>query len=139
MGVYFNLSFWYKLTDETKWGAYFSLTACAVVILMNIFLIPLYGYMACAWAGFTGYAVAMILSYAVGQKKYPISYDLRGIGRYVVLTVLLYVAGMWMPIDNFFLRMVFRTLLLLLFAAYILKRDMPVSEIPFINRFVKRK
>lgn len=139
MGVYFNLSFWYKLTDETKWGAYFSLTACAVVILMNIFLIPLYGYMACAWAGFTGYAVAMILSYAVGQKKYPISYDLRGIGCYVVLTALLYVAGMWMPIDNFFLRMVFRTLLLLLFAAYILKRDMPVSEIPFINRFVKRK
>ena len=60
MGVYFNLSFWYKLTDETKWGAYFSLTACTIVILMNAFLIPVYGYMACAWAGFTGYAVALI-------------------------------------------------------------------------------
>lgn len=48
MGVYFNLSFWYKLTDETKWGAYFSLTACTIVILMNVFLIPVYGYMACA-------------------------------------------------------------------------------------------
>ncbi len=48
MGVYFNLSFWYKLTDETKWGAYFSLTACTIVILMNAFLIPVYGYMACA-------------------------------------------------------------------------------------------
>ena len=68
MGVYFNLSFWYKLTDETKWGAYFSLTACTIVILMNVFLMPVDGYMACAWAGFTGYAVAMLLSYFVGQK-----------------------------------------------------------------------
>ena len=67
MGVYFNLSFWYKLTDETKWGAYFSLTACTIVILMNVFLIPVYGYMACAWAGFAGYAVVMLLSYFVGQ------------------------------------------------------------------------
>lgn len=49
MGVYFNLSFWYKLTDETKWGAYFSITACTIVILMNVFLIPVYGYVACAW------------------------------------------------------------------------------------------
>lgn len=80
MGVYFNLSFWYKLTDETKWGAYFSITACTIVILMNVFLIPVYGYVACAWAGFTGYAVAMLLSYFVGQKKYPINYDLKSIG-----------------------------------------------------------
>ena len=63
MGVYFNLSFWYKLTDETKWGAYFSITACTIVVLMNVFLIPVYGYVACAWAGFTGYAVAMPVSY----------------------------------------------------------------------------
>ena len=69
MGVYFNLSFWYKLTDETKWGAYFSITACTIVVLMNVFLIPVYGYVACAWAGFTGYAVAMLLSNIVVQKK----------------------------------------------------------------------
>ena len=68
MGVYFNLSFWYKLTDETKWGAYFSLTACTIVILMNAFLIPVYGYMACAWAGFTGYAVALLFR---GTKEIP--------------------------------------------------------------------
>ena len=97
MGVYFNLSFWYKLTDETKWGAYFSLTACTIVILMNAFLIPVYGYMACAWAGFTGYAVAMLLSYFVGQKKYPIAYDLKSIGGYVLLALMIYVAGEWIP------------------------------------------
>ncbi|MCB6981712.1 polysaccharide biosynthesis C-terminal domain-containing protein, partial [Bacteroides uniformis] len=78
MGIYFNLSFWYKLTDDTRWGAYFSIIACLTVVLMNIFLIPVYGYVACAWAGFTGYAIAMLLSYFVGQKKYPIAYDLRG-------------------------------------------------------------
>lgn len=138
MGIYFNLSFWYKLTDETKWGAYFSLTACAVVILMNVFLIPVYGYMACAWAGFTGYAIAMLLSYFVGQKKYPIRYDLKGIGGYVLLALLLYVVGEWMPLENTVLRLLCRTLLLIVFIAYIIKHDLPLKQIPVINRFMKR-
>ena len=139
MGIYFNLSFWYKLTDETKWGAYFSLIACLIVVLMNIFLIPIYGYMACAWAGFTGYAVAMLLSYFVGQKKYPIGYDLRGIGCYVALAAVLYILGEQVPISNLVLRLAFRTVLLLLFIAYIIKKDLPLSQIPVINRFIKKK
>lgn len=138
MGVYFNLSFWYKLTDETKWGAYFSLTACTIVILMNAFLIPVYGYMACAWAGFTGYAVAMLLSYFVGQKKYPIAYDLKSIGGYVLLALMIYVAGEWIPVDNMLLRLLLRTLLLFVFIGYIIKHDLPLKQIPVINRFVKK-
>lgn len=138
MGVYFNLSFWYKLTDETRWGAYFSLIACLIVILMNIFLIPLYSYMACAWAGFTGYAVAMLLSYFVGQRKYPIQYDLKAIGMYVLLTVILYLAAMYVVIDNFYLRMAYRTLLLLLFVVYIIKHDFPLRQIPVLNRFIRK-
>ena len=138
MGVYFNLSFWYKLTDETKWGAYFSLIACTIVILMNAFLIPVYGYMACAWAGFTGYAVAMLLSYFVGQKKYPIAYDLKSIGGYVLLALMIYVAGEWIPVDNMLLRLLLRTLLLFVFIGYIIKHDLPLKQIPVINRFVKK-
>ena len=138
MGVYFNLSFWYKLTDETKWGAYFSLTACTIVILMNVFLIPVYGYMASAWAGFTGYAVAMLLSYFVGQKKYPIAYDLKSIGGYVLLALVIYAAGEWMPVDNMLLRLLLRTLLLFVFIGYIIKHDLPLKQIPVINRFVKK-
>ncbi len=138
MGVYFNLSFWDKLTDETKWGAYFSLTACTIVILMNVFLIPVYGYMACAWAGFTGYAVAMLLSYFVGQKKYPIAYDLKSIGGYVLLALVIYAAGEWMPVDNMLLRLLLRTLLLFVFIGYIIKHDLPLKQIPVINRFVKK-
>ena len=138
MGVYFNLSFWYKLTDETKWGAYFSLTACTIVILMNVFLIPVYGYVACAWAGFTGYAVAMLLSYFVGQKKYPINYDLKSIGGYVLLALVIYAVGEWMPLENTVLRLLFRTVLLAVFIAYIIKHDLPLKQIPVINRFLRR-
>ena len=138
MGIYFNLSFWYKLIDETRWGAYFSLTGCTILILMNVFLIPKYGYIACAWAGFTGYGVAMLLSYFVGQKKYPIQYDLKAIGVYVLLAAVLYVAAEYVPIDNIYLRMAYRTVLLLLFVAYVVKRDLPLSQIPILNRFIRK-
>lgn len=138
MGIYFNLSFWYKLIDETRWGAYFSLTGCTILILMNIFLIPKYGYIACAWAGFTGYGVAMLLSYFVGQKKYPIQYDLKAIGMYVLLAAVLYMAAEYVPIDNIYLRMAYRTVLLLLFITYVVKRDLPLGQIPVLNRFIRK-
>ena len=137
MGIYFNLSFWYKLIDETRWGAYFSLTGCIILILMNIFLVPQYGYIACAWAGFTGYGVAMLLSYFVGQKKYPIQYDLKAIGMYVLLAAVLYVAAEYVSIDNIYLRMAYRTVLLLLFIAYVVKRDLPLKQIPILNKLLK--
>ena len=137
MGIYFNLSFWYKLIDETRWGAYFSLTGCIIMILMNIFLVPKYGYIACAWAGFTGYGVAMLLSYFVGQKKYPIQYDLKAIGMYVLLAAVLYVAAEYVSIDNIYLRMAYRTVLLLLFIAYVVKRDLPLNQIPILNKLLK--
>lgn len=137
MGIYFNLSFWYKLIDETRWGAYFSLTGCIILILMNIFLVPQYGYIACAWAGFTGYSVAMLLSYFVGQKKYPIQYDLKAIGMYVLLAAVLYVAAEYVSIDNIYLRMAYRTVLLLLFIAYVVKRDLPLNQIPILNKLLK--
>ena len=137
MGIYFNLSFWYKLIDETRWGAYFSLTGCIILILMNIFLVPKYGYIACAWAGFTGYGVAMLLSYFVGQKKYPIQYDLKAIGMYVLLATVLYVAAEYVSIDNIYLRMAYRTVLLLLFIAYVVKRDLPLRQIPILNKLLK--
>ncbi len=138
MGIYFNLSFWYKLTDETKWGAYFSMIGCSIIILLNIFLIPKYGYLACAWAGFAGYGVAMLLSYFVGQKKYPIRYDLRSIGGYVLLAGVLYAVSAYLPFENIFAVLAIRTALLLVFVAYIVHKDLPLSQIPIINRFVKR-
>ena len=139
MGVYFNLSFWYKLTDETRWGAWFSLAGCTVLVVLNVLLIPRMGYMACAWAGFAGYGTAMLLSYFVGQRRYPIRYDLRSIGGYVLLAALLYVVGTVVTIENFWLRMVYRTVLLAIFIIYIIRCDLPLSQIPVVNRFVRRR
>ncbi len=90
MGIYFNLSFWYKLTDKTMWGAVFSGIGCMVLITVNVIFVPKYGYMACAWGGVAGYGMAMLLSYIVGQKKYPIAYPIRAILGYVVLTVCIF-------------------------------------------------
>ncbi len=138
MGVYFNLSFWYKLIDQTRWGAVFSLAGCVVLVAVNVLLVPRYGYMACAWGGFAGYGVAMLLSYFVGQRKYPIRYDLRSIGLYVVLAGALYAAGEYMPIGNVVALMAWRTLLLLVFVACVVKRDLPLSHIPVIGRFFRK-
>ena len=92
-GVYFNLSFWYKLTDRTIWGAYFSGLGCLVLIAIDIFLIPKFSYMACAWAGFAAYGISMVASYIFGQKYYPINYPLKEIFFYTALAAVLF-AGM---------------------------------------------
>lgn len=138
MGVYFNLSFWYKLTDETKWGAYFSITGCAIIIAMNVIFVPLYGYMACAWAGFAGYLTVMLLSYFIGQKKYPINYDLKGISAYVLLAAVLYAVRTIATTDNFWINMLTSTILISVFITYIVKKDLPLKNIPIINRFIKK-
>jgi hypothetical protein len=85
MGIYFNLSFWYKLTDKTYWGAIFAGIGCAVLVAINVFLVPKYGYIACAWGGFAGYGISMVLSYLVEQKYYPIRYPMKEIGLYTLL------------------------------------------------------
>ena len=85
MGVYFNLSFWYKLTDQNWWGAIISAVGVAVMIGINVAFVPRIGYWACAWGGFAGYGVSMLISWALGQKKYPIPYDLKAIGKFVLL------------------------------------------------------
>ena len=137
MGVYFNLSFWYKLTDETRWGAWFSLAGCLVLVGVNVLLVPRYGYMACAWGGLAGYGTAMLLSYFVGQRRYPIRYDLKAIGLYVLLAAVLYGLAMYVPIDNLWLRLLWRTVLLLAFLAYVIRRDLPLSHWPVIGKFFR--
>ncbi len=123
MGIYFNLSFWYKLTDQTKWGAWFSLAGCFVLVLLNLLLIPRYSYMGCAWAGFAGYGTAMLLSYFIGQKKYPIPYNLRAIAGYVLLAALLYLLSAVVEVEHLVLRLAFRSLLLLLFLGWVIYKE----------------
>lgn len=139
MGVYFNLSFWYKLIDKTIWGAYFSGIGCAVLIAINIIFVPIYGYIACAWAGFAGYGTAMILSYFVGQKKYPINYPVKEIMIYVVLSLILF-AGMT-EANRYFstaIACLINTVLILIFAAYLVKKDFPLKSLPVIGKYFRK-
>jgi O-antigen/teichoic acid export membrane protein len=89
-GVFFNLSFWYKLTDRTIWGAWFSGLGALVLIVMDVLLIPRFSYWACAWAGFAAYGVSMVVSYVAGQHYYPIRYPLKDIAFYTVVALALY-------------------------------------------------
>lgn len=138
VGIYFNLSFWYKLIDQTKWGAYFSLIGFIIVIALNIVLVPRIGYMGCAWASLIGYAVIMFLSYFIGQKKFPIDYDMKGIGVYVLLAAALYAVKQVTESDSLLLNILTGTILIAVFILYIIKKDFPLREIPFINRFIKK-
>lgn len=137
-GIYFNLSFWYKLTDETRWGAYFSLIGCSILLLMNIWLVPLYGYVASAWASVAGYGVITLLSYVIGQKKYPVHYPLHSMFLYLLLAGVLFFLSQYVIIENLFFRLAFRTALLIVFVVYVLKKDLPVRNIPVLNRLIKK-
>lgn len=138
MGIYFNLSFWYKLIDKTIWGAWFSLAGCAVLLVINFVFIPRYGYMACAWGGFAGYGTSMILSYLVGQKKNPINYPMRCIMTYIALALLLTLVMVYIPESwNIWARLGAKTILVILFAAYIVKKDFPLKSLPVIGKYFK--
>ena len=137
MGIYFNLSFWYKLNDKTYWGAIMSVIACAVLLAVNILFVPRYGYIACAWGGIAGYGTAMLLSYFIGQHYHPIRYDVKGILSYFALALGLFAVFKALPIESPWLRMVLGTVLLLLFVVYIVKRDFPLRQLPVIGKYFK--
>ena len=119
MGVYFNLSFWYKLIDKTIYGAWFSLTGCLVLLAVNYFFMPQYSYMACAWGGVAGYGTAMVLSYIVGQAKNPIPYPMKSIAVYVFMTALFYAVMHLTHEWHLALRLLINTLLIILFLAHV--------------------
>lgn len=138
MGIYFNLSFWYKIIDKTIWGAIFSGIGCAVLLTVNIIFVPKYGYMACAWGGFAGYGVAMLVSYFVGQKYYPLNYPLKEIALYVVLAFVLFglmrFTNDWPMVAS----LAFNTLLVVAFMAVIIWRDLPLASLPVVGRYFRK-
>ena len=140
MGIYFNLSFWYKLTDRTIWGAWFSRLGCLVLIGVNVWGIPRYGYMACAWAGVAGYGTAMVTSYLVGRKYYPIDYPLKSMAAYVMLAAFFYalMQGFATYCPNAWLQLGFNEVCVVLFAAHIVYHDLPLSQLPVVGRFFKK-
>ena len=137
MGIYFNLSFWYKLSDKTWWGAIISGIGCVVLLAINILFVPKYGYMASAWGGFAGYGVCMVLSYFIGQKKHPISYPLGEIGMYSLIAIALWGVSELLEPLGFWIKIIIRSFLLCFYLYYVIKKDLPLKNIPLINRFIK--
>ena len=141
-GVYFNLSFWYKLTDETKWGAYFSLIGLAITLVLQIVGVPRIGYWASCGSSLVCYFIIMLLSYFIGQKKAPIPYDLHSIGRYTALTIGLlavYYALKLYYIHNMWLLMGIGTLLIAIYLLVMTRRDFPLSGLPVVGKYFKKK
>ncbi|MDR2920950.1 MAG: oligosaccharide flippase family protein [Tannerella sp.] len=137
-GIYFNLSIWYKLTDQTKWGAYFSIIGCTITVIIIVLFVPRFGFMACAWASFVSNLLMMMLSYFIGQKKFPVAYDLRSAFVYGSIAAICYVAGTLPSIESVPLRLLYRSIILILFLIFIIKRDLPLSEIPVIGRYFQK-
>ena len=140
-GIYFNLSFWYKLTDETKWGAYFSLIGLGITLVLQIVGVPLIGYWASCGSSLVCYFVIMLLSYFIGQKKAPIPYDLKRIGGYTALTLgllaIYYVLRLHTSL-NMWIMMGIGTLLIALYLIVMTRQDFPLSGLPVVGRYFKK-
>ena len=139
-GIYFNLSFWYKLTDETKWGAYFSIIGLVITLVLQIVGVPLIGYWASCGSSLVCYFVIMLLSYFIGQKKAPIPYDLKSIGKYTLLTLtwlaFYYFCRLYVT-DNMWLQMGIGTVLLAGYLVKLVHDDFPLSGLPVVGKYFK--
>jgi O-antigen/teichoic acid export membrane protein len=108
LGIYYNLSAWFKLTDKTLFGTYISFGGAFITIVLNLLLIPIWGYMGCAWATLACYFSMAVASYLFGQKYYPVPYPVGAILGYLGLAVLLVLAALYTPITGFMAQHLFR-------------------------------
>lgn len=138
-GVFFNLSLWYKLTDRTQWGMYFSLLCFALMLFLNLWFVPAIGipngYMGSAYAALISYFVVMVVSYFVGRHYYPLPYQIKRIAFYTVLALCFYMAGEWMgKIMPMWGAYCVRSLLLAAYVAVVGVRE----EILFLSPILKK-
>ena len=122
-GIVFNLSLWYKNIDKTYWAIVFTLIGFVVMISIIITCVPVYGYIACAWAALACNAVMMICSYIIGNKINPIKYETSRILSYVVVAGVLFVAATFISTPYMWLDLTIRTLLIFIYIAIVIKRE----------------
>lgn len=117
VGIYWNLSIWFKLTGQTRFGAGITIIGAIITLIINYTFIPVYGYMACAWATLASYGAMMIISYFMGQKYYPVKYNLRSIMVFTALALGFYfISTLYADMEQTFLKLIFNNILLLLYA-----------------------
>lgn len=117
VGVYWNLSIWFKLTGQTKFGATITVIGAIITLLINFIGIPKFGYMACAWATLASYSTMMVISYILGQKYYPIKYNLRSIFVFTFLALGFYfISTLYSEMESTMIKLLLNNILLGLFA-----------------------
>ncbi|MFA8433899.1 MAG: lipopolysaccharide biosynthesis protein [Marinifilaceae bacterium] len=135
LGIFFSLSLWYKLSDNTKYGAYIAIGGSALTLVLNVLLVPFIGYMGAAIAAFACFFLMTVVSYVLGQKKYPIPYDLKSILVYFGFGLLLFFFGKLIQTDNQWIDMLLRTPLLVLFVGFVIVQE---KLWPSLKRFIGR-
>ena len=123
MGIFFNLSIWYKLQDLTKYGALIAIGGAVITILMNVLLVPPLGYLGAAWGHLSCYLFMVLLSYFQGQKHFPISYDLKNISIYFLLALMLFAISYFFKIENLVPRLVINSLLIFVFLGFVIIKE----------------
>lgn len=139
LGIYYNLTIWYKLTNKTLAGALITLVGAAITLLINYLFIPAYGYMACAWATFFCYGSMMLISYVWGQRVYKIPYAWKKLTAYIVIVVLIFFIheAILYFTDATAVNLISATILILLYGWFILQVEKKeFQRLPFIGKFL---
>ena len=132
LGIYYTLSLWYKLTDKTRFGAYFALIGAAISLTINIIFIPIYGYMASAIAVLICFISMTVISYVFGQKYFPINYPLKRILAYVVLAVVLFFISKLLNLSSSLVMYVIHTILIMIYIGIVY-----VFEFKELKKFIR--
>lgn len=133
LGIYLNQSIWYKLSNQTKFGAYIAIGGAVLTLLLNYLFIPEYGYLASAWATMIVYGIQMIASYLLGQKYYPIPYNLKKFGIYLGLSILLFFLAESLKLTpGSFFQFVIHNGMVLFFVRFVMKLE--GIQIPLLKR-----
>jgi O-antigen/teichoic acid export membrane protein len=141
LGIYYNLSVWYRLTNKNRMGAYITIMGAVITIALNYILIPRFDYIGAAWATFACYAYMMIVSYYQGQKHYPIPYKVKKLAAYLAITVVLFflhrgLLALW---HNAWFGFISGTFILLAFTWFILLVEKnEFVKFPFIGKWVAK-
>lgn len=125
LGVFYNLSIWYRLVSKTIYGSYLTIIGAIITIIINVIGIPIYGYMASAWATLICYATCMVLCYLWSIKHFPVKFELLRISGYFALSLTLYFLSIYLSFSSILMTLIINNLLIVLFLAVILLIEKP--------------
>jgi len=142
LGIYYNLSVWFKLTNRNMFGAYITIAGAVITILLNIWWIPQFRYFGSAWATFVCYAFMMVISYTQGQKFYPVPYAWKKLIAYLVIVALLYALHqglIYLTPQQSWLHILVAILFIASFGLFVLKVERnEFVRLPYIGKYIQQ-